>query len=109
MGCNDSLGAWMITGTTGVTMHSFVTGNMVTITEPTSDSYTVQVAGTPYDGFSCSASAPYTLTGKVDQDTLQISMPIGVDPRRITGVWNPTEATAGTWTGEEGGGGSDDV
>lgn len=113
MACSDFLNkAWMIQQTTGRVVQPFEPPNTVIVTEPSSGSYTVEVfqgstsLGT-YPGFTCSGSQ---LDGKVDNNELRLTTSSGTGRLRINGTWNATQRTTdGTWTGEEGGGGKDDV
>lgn len=112
MACSDFLRTWTIQQTIGRVVQPFAPPNTVSVSEPSSGSYTVEVfqgktlLGT-YPGFTCSGSQ---LDGKVDNDELRLTTSSGTGRLRIDGTWNAAlSMTAGTWTGEEGGGGRDDA
>lgn len=88
-------------------MQPFVPDNVVRVSEPSEDSYTVAVyQGTvlqgTYPGFICSGSR---LDGKAADNALRLTMTPEPGRAQILGEWDPEELTTGTWTGDEGGGG----
>lgn len=108
MACEDFTAKdWIIMQTQGRIEAPFVPGNVVRITVPRAAGYTVTVCdGThvlgTYPDFICSGNQ---LSGKADGNELLLTIVPGPGRASINGLWNPTQATTGTWTGEEGGGG----
>lgn len=109
MACNDFVtkSPWIIMQTEGSTVEPFVRDNVVRISEPSEGCYTLEVfegptlAGT-YPGFLCADSR---LGGKAEDNYLLLTIVTGPGRAQISGQWNPTQQTTGTWTGDEGGGG----
>lgn len=116
MACNYFVGKdWDIAATTGRVVEPFVAPNLVTISIE-GDSFTVTVTDESteppteqsWDGFKCEDD---TLSGTVvvTGGTFQLLiLPEPGTPNRIKGEWDPAVETTGTWTGNEGGGPSEE-
>jgi hypothetical protein len=116
MACNyiaDNV--WDIAATTGRVVDPFVAPNQVSASEDRGGSFTVTVRspeGTQlgqWGGFSCQGDG--SLTGIVTVSTGSNTLLMVPDPKqgptdrnKVIGEWDPTANTAGTWTGNEGGG-----
>jgi len=109
MACDDFVtkSPWTIMQTEKRVVEPFVPGNVVQISLPRLAGHLVQVfhgsqsVGT-YPDFTCLDTQ---LDGKVGNDELLLTIVVLSGGATITGQWNPTQQTTGTWTGDEGGGG----